>query len=118
MRSDFDLTSSTLIDVDPYRRSQRAISKNLDTSVSDIDFNSKSGYSGVDLRWYHPNEFKAHSTDKKNTPVNWQNTNEGKKVDTKFHEAVYKKCKGEVRSGGRGGKGKDNKSIGGGAWKK
>ena len=64
IRKDFELTSSTLIEVDPYCHSQRAPTQNSGANISDIDFSSGQGSSGVDLRWHHPKEFKALSANK------------------------------------------------------
>ena len=58
MRSDFELSCSTLIEVDPHRRGQRN-NKTPDANVSEIDFNAGRSSSGVDLRWHYSKEFKA-----------------------------------------------------------
>ena len=118
MRSDFELASSTLIEVDPYRRSQRGPSRNPDANISEIDFGSGRGSSGVDLRWHHPKEFKALSADKKDELISWQKSNEGKKILAKSREAADKKRKADGKSGGGGGGGKGKKTVSEGAWKK
>ena len=72
MREDFELYSSALIEVDPYRRSQRPNQGKPGASISSIDFSDGRGKSGVDLRWYHPKEFKALPSDHKYELVTWQ----------------------------------------------
>ena len=118
MRSDFELTSSTLIEVDPYRRYQRTPSRNPDANVSEIDFSSGRGSSGVDLRWHHPKEFKALSAEKKDELIQWQKSNEGRKILAKSREAADKKRKADGKPLGGGGGGKGNKPVSEGAWKK
>ena len=51
MREGFEAAASSLIEVDPYRRTSRGAGRNAD--VSSIDFKAGRGSSGVDLRW-HP----------------------------------------------------------------
>ena len=53
MRKDFEAAASSLIEVDPYRRTSRGSGRNV--YVSSIDFKAGRGSSGVDLRW-HPRE--------------------------------------------------------------
>ena len=47
MREDFESSSSSLIEVDPYRLSSNSVGRNA--NVSSIDFKASSGSSGVDL---------------------------------------------------------------------
>ena len=53
MREEFEAKSSSLIEIDPCRRSGRSASCNAD--VSPVDFKAGRGSSGVYLRW-HPKE--------------------------------------------------------------
>ena len=54
MREDVEAESSSLIEVDPYRRSRRSSDHN--DVLSSIDFNTGRGSSGIDLRW-HPKDY-------------------------------------------------------------
>ena len=82
MRTDFEVASSALIEVDPYRRSQKNPQgqQRGGDNISAIDFNAGRGSSGVDLRWHHPKEFKALPNDQKDELVTWQKSQEGKKI--------------------------------------
>ena len=51
MRNDFETAASSMIEVDPYRRSTRNATRNA--NVSAIDFSAGRGSTGVDLR-FHP----------------------------------------------------------------
>lgn len=92
MRSDFELASTSLIEVDPYRRAQKP-SSSSNATISGIDFHAGRGSSGVDLRWHHPKEFRALPSDQKDELVAWQKTQEGKKVLNKSKEAASLKRK-------------------------
>ena len=50
MREYFEAVSSSLIEVDLYRRTSCSVGRNAD--VSSIDFKAGHGSSGVDLRWH------------------------------------------------------------------
>ena len=58
VQEDFEAASSSLIEVDPYRRTTRGTGRNA--NVSSIDFKASRGSSGVDLRW-HPREIVLSS---------------------------------------------------------
>ena len=120
MRNDFELCCSTLIEVDPYRRSQKSSSKTPLAQISGIDFSAGRGSSGVDLRWHHPKEFKALSSDKKTELCNWQKTQDGKKSLKKSRlEAEKRQAVDWYKEGGAGkGKRGGNTTISDGAWKK
>ena len=62
-----------------------------DANISGLDFNAGQGSSGADLRWHHPKDFKALSSDQKDDLTTWQKTNEGKKILNKSREAADKK---------------------------
>jgi len=118
MRSDLELTKSTLIEVD---RSHRAPSNHPDVQISKLDFGSGRDSSVVKLRWHHPKEFKALSADKKDELLQWQKTNDGKKILDQSREAAENKRRayGKPGSGSSGGGGgKPNKSISEGSRKK
>ena len=63
MREDFEAVASSLIEVDPYRRTSRGAGRNAD--ASSIDFKAGRGSSGVDLRWHPEDEYFMLSQDKK-----------------------------------------------------
>jgi len=102
MRSDFEIASSSLIEVDPYRRSSR--NNTRQANVSSIDFSAGRGSSGVDLRWHTRREFLKLSKEQKDELSNWLKTDEGKKhkkdrmQDNKKDEP--NKRKSEDKSGG------------------
>ena len=50
MRKNFDLASTALIKVDPYRRSQRPSQGKPGANISSIDFRAGRGKSGINLR--------------------------------------------------------------------
>ena len=79
MRNDFEAASSALIEVDPYRRSQR-IPPPRGANVSAIDFNAGRGSTGVDLRWHPTRDFKKLPSDQKDELISWMKTQEGKKL--------------------------------------
>ena len=59
LRGIFEGAASSLIKVDPYKRSSRS------SQTSAIDFSSGRGSSGVDLRWHTPKEYAQHSSETK-----------------------------------------------------
>ena len=77
MRSDFESASSSLIEVDPYRRSSRNSTRQA--NISSIDFSAGRGSSGVDLRWHTRKEFLKLSKAQKDELSDWLKTDEGKK---------------------------------------
>ena len=77
MRSDFESASSSLIEVDPYRRSNR--NNTRQANVSSIDYSAGRGSSGVDLRWHTRREFLKLSKEQKDELSGWLKTDEGKK---------------------------------------
>ena len=82
MRSNFEDAASSLIEVDPYRRSSRANqnSSGRNANISAIDFGAGRGESGVDLRWHPPADFKKLPDEQKDELTEWlNNTPEGKK---------------------------------------
>ena len=54
---DFDLASTTIIEVYPFIKT--GTPRKPSANISSIDFSSGRGVSGVNLRWHHPTEFKG-----------------------------------------------------------
>jgi hypothetical protein len=108
MREDFELAANTLIEVDPYRRSQRQPAK-PNAQVAAIDFASGRGDTGVDLHWHTTDEFKALNQDQKNELVKWQKTPDGKQFLQKSRDDMLKKRKGG--SNGDSTKTRDNATV-------
>ena len=96
MRKDFELASSALIEVDPYRRTKTQQPKATAT-ISGVTYQGGRGQSGVDLRWHHPKEFKELPSDQKDELCNWQKTSKGKKAMDASRSAA--KRKSEVDKG-------------------
>ena len=80
MREDFELVSSTLIEVDPYHRSQRSNLTKEESSFSFTDFSAGLGSTGVDLRCHCPKYFKALPVEQDDELCTWQKTQDGKKA--------------------------------------
>ena len=55
MRNDFEGAANILIEIDPYRRSTRTNTR--DVNVSAIDFSAGRGNTGVDLRFHPKHKF-------------------------------------------------------------
>ena len=92
MRNDYESAASALIEVDPYRRSQRNPNPKT-ASVSAIDFSAGRGTSGVDLRWHPRNDFKSLPSDQKEELIEWMKSNDGKKAMRKSRDNFLKKRK-------------------------
>ena len=65
MRQDFEAAASALIEIDPYRRSQKNPTGNRQANVSAIDFGAGRGTTGVDLRWHPRKDSKKLSEEQK-----------------------------------------------------
>ncbi len=114
MRNDFESAASAMIEVDPYKRSNKSNANQRTANISAIDFSAGRGSSGVDLRWHPHKEFKRLPEDQKNDLREWMKTQEGKKLAKQGRKAVATKCKTDKT-------GKDDKSDGdrsNGSWKK
>ena len=88
MREHFERASSALIEVDPYRRSQR-VTNSISTkpaSVSAIDFSAGRGSTGVDLRWYPRKEFLKLPSNQKSELMEWMKTDTGRETIQKFRQ--------------------------------
>ena len=57
IRSNFELAASALIEVDPYKRSQRAVERFRIANVSSLNFSAGRATTGVDLRWHPRKDF-------------------------------------------------------------
>jgi len=110
MRENFETAASAIIEVDPYRRSQRGGPTPRNATVSAIDFAAGRGSTGVDLRWHPRKEFYDLSQDQKEELTAWQRSDEGRKVLKASRESALKKRKPDSDSN------KSNK--GNGTWKK
>ena len=113
MRQNFEDAASSLIEVDPYKRSTRSSqnSSGRQAHISAIDFSGGRGDTGVDLRWHTPKEYAKLSSDAKDELNAWLRTGEGKR-----HRAEAKK-----KDSSGGGKRKSDDSKGGNGnkgWKK
>jgi hypothetical protein len=93
MRQDFEAAATALIEVDPYRRSQRSHGTPSTANVSSIDFSAGRGSTGVDLRWHPKKDFKALPDDQRDELTDWMRTNEGRKALKASKNAAGKKRK-------------------------
>ena len=115
MRNDFEAAASTLIEVDPYRKSQRSGGGGRNATIAAIDFGAGRGSTGVDLRWHPKPEFKKLSDEQRDELVKWMRTSEGKKV---LQKSKGTKFENKRKSGGGGNGDRSQKSSEGGNWKK
>ena len=115
MRNDFEAAASTLIEVDPYRKSQRSGGGGRNATIAAIDFGAGRGSTGVDLRWHPKPEFKKLSDEQRDELVTWMRTSEGKKV---LQKSKGTKFENKRKSGGGGNGDRSQKSSEGGNWKK
>ena len=115
MRNDFEAAASALIEVDPYRKSQRNGTGNgRGAQISAIDFGAGRGSTGVDLRWHPKKEFRNLSDEQRDELTKWMRTSEGKKHVKKSKDRSNKRNR--ERGGDGGGNQNSNKSDGN--WKK
>ena len=107
MRESFEGAATSLIEVDPYKRSSRVSdnSSNRQATVSAMDYLAGRGETGVDLRWHHPKEFSKLTNDQKDELVTWLRTDDGKK-----HKVELKKQNRKRKFSDNNNKGSDNKS--------
>jgi hypothetical protein len=110
MRADFELAANALIEVDPYRRTQRQQPKPT-AQVAAIDFGSGRGDSGVDLRWHTPTEFRALTQEQRSELVSWQRTPDGKSQLKKSRDDYMKSNKRKSDNKGDNKTGKDNEAV-------
>ena len=110
MREDFEAAASSLIEVDPYRRTSRGSSRNA--AVSSIDFKAGRGSSGVDLRWHPKDEYFKLSREQKNELASWLNSPEGIKEKRKnFRTDNRKRDQPQKRKANSGGKDQKSKFL-------
>ena len=110
MRHNFELAAASLIEVDPYKRSQRAQHTSKSASISSIDFSAGRGKTGVDLRWHPKSEFNKLSNDKKDELIRWQKTADGRKAMKASRKAAADKRKGDWDDATNHNSGKSGKS--------
>ena len=85
MRENFERAASSLIEVDPYKRSHRVSpSNNRVANVSAIDFSAGRGSTGVDLRWYPRREFLKLPSNQKTELMEWMKTDSGRELVAKY----------------------------------
>ena len=87
MREHFERASCALIEVDPYKRTQRASNTNAKpVNVSAIDFSAGRGTTGVDLRWYPCRDFLKLPANQKTELMEWTRTDAGRELITEFKQ--------------------------------
>ena len=90
LRDDFEASVATLIPVDPFIKSN-ASKKPVSYEISGVTSTHGRGLkTGVDLRWYKPEDYRDLSTDAKRELREWQNTNEGKAAIADAKESFFK----------------------------
>ncbi len=114
MRNDFEVAASALIEIDPYRKSQRGGGGNRNAQISAINFDAGRGSTGVDLRWHPKREFKNLSDAQRDELVTWMKTNDGKKHLKKSRDEFLNKKRKNGNDGNDRNKGKQEN----GNWKK
>ena len=90
MRSDFDTTATSLIEVDPYRRGAK---HTPEANISAVDFSAGRGKTGVDLRWHPRKEFSNLTQPQKDELKIWFKTPEGKKTTKEQRKQNKRKSK-------------------------
>jgi hypothetical protein len=80
MRDDFEKAASALIEVDPFKRSNKVGGNPRNANVSAIDFGAGRGTTGVDLRWHSNKDFKKLSEEQKTELRSFMRSQEGKKL--------------------------------------
>ena len=103
MREDFELAANALIEVDPYKRTQRQPNR-PNAQISAIYFSSGRGDTGVDLRWHTPSEFKSLPQEQKDELSSWQKLPDGKQVLRKSRDEHNKSNKRKHDNADKGNK--------------
>ena len=117
MRNDFEEAASHLIEMDPYRRSQRDTSRvSANAQISGIDFKGGRGSSGVDLRWHPRNEFVSLSDAQKTELLAWMKSPAEKSKMRESRKEFNNSVKSK-RNHGAGGSG-DKQNGGKQNWQK
>jgi hypothetical protein len=83
MRNDFEGAASSMIEVDPYRRSTKSNKDRL-ANISSIDFSAGRGSTGVDLRFHPKDKFAALPDDQKDELCQWLQTSDGKAAKKEY----------------------------------
>ena len=83
MRSDFETAVSFLLPVDPYSKTKRGQDKNINVSDVHALKNKSSSKSGVDFRWYKPEEYKLLNKEQRAELYEWQKSKEGQSTTNK-----------------------------------
>ena len=121
-RENFERAAVVLIEVDPYKRSQRIMPNNKTATVSAIDFSAGRGSTGVDLRWYPRREFLKLPSNQKTELMNWMKTDSGRELVTKFKQerdkAKFANSSPFANSSSTHGKRKQNNKNSSENWKK
>ena len=94
MRNDFEGAANILVEIDPYCRSTRTNTR--DVNVSAIDFSAGRGNTGVDLRFHTKHKFLELPQDQKDELTNWLSTNDGKKAKKAFFSSKKKKTNSDT----------------------
>ena len=113
MRDDFELASTHLIEVDPFRRNQRELAKqSKNANISAIDFNAGRGKTGVDLRWHPKAEFRKLPKEQRDELDAFMETPAGREKMRESRKEFNKKRKAD------GGKGNGNDKKKRETWKR
>ena len=99
MREDFEKAVSTLIEVDPFRLSNKSGGNPCEAQVGALDFSAGRGESGVDLCWHPTKDFKALSSEHQSELKEFMRSPEGKKMMHKSRAAAGKRKRGDDSGG-------------------
>ena len=88
MLNNFEGAANILIEIDPYCRSKRTNTR--DVNVSAIDFSAVRGNTVVDLCFHPKHKFLELPQDQKDELTNWLSTNDGKKEKKAFFSSKKK----------------------------
>ena len=85
MRSNFEDTVAFLLPVDPYSKHCRSQDNKHHANVSDTSAlkGKHQSRTGVDFRWYKPDEYKELTKEQRSELYEWQHSKEGQKVTNK-----------------------------------
>ena len=103
MRDNFEAAVTYLLPADPYAKSRIGKTSNQRAEISDVTLKGKRhSTTGVDFRWYTPNEYKKLTPEQKQELYQWQKTKDG--------QATIQKSK-EQKDKSSGGKGQSVKQL-------
>ena len=85
MRSNFEDTVAFLLPVDPYSKHRRSQDNKHHANVSDTSAlkGKHQSKTGVDFRWYKPDEYKELTKEQRSELYEWQHSKEGQKATNK-----------------------------------